>query len=244
MTDWKPASITAVIMAGGRGERMRRSGSSLPKPLIKLAGRPLILHLARGLHERGCGPIRIALGHRADEIAAELARLAAVHPELELHWQDTGACTGNAGRLLKLGENLPADTFLMCWCDGLSDLDLRAMLAFHQDHGRLATVAAVREPARFGVLDLTGDRVEAFREKDRRDRRWINGGYCLLEPGVTEFIYDDSEAWEAGPMQRLIEADQLHAYRHEGFWEALDTTADRDRLARHMEQEGTPWKTD
>ncbi len=244
MTEPKPASMTAVIMAGGRGERMRRSGSSRPKPLVELAGQPLVLHLARRLHEQGCRPIRIALGHHGDEIADDLARLAERHPELDLEWQDTGASTGNAGRLLKLGENLPQQTFLMCWCDGLSDLDLRAMLAFHRDHGRLATVAAVREPARFGVLDLDGDRVEAFREKNRNDQRWINGGYYILEPRVIAFIHDDSEAWETGPMRRLIEADQLRAYRHEGFWEALDTTADRDRLARRIEQEGLPWQTD
>jgi len=236
-----PGSMTAVIMAGGRGERMRRSGSLAPKPLTDLNGQPLALHLARFLHDQGCHPILFALGHHAAVVSRELAKLDRLHPALGLQWQDTGRSTGNAGRLLQLRALLPDGTFLMCWCDGLSDLDLAAMRAFHRGHGRLATIAAVREPARFGVLELEGDRVGAFREKDSLDRRWINGGFFLLEPQAVDFVHDEREAWESGPMQRLIEADQLRAYRHPGFWAALDTTVDRDQLVvRCIDYRGSP----
>ena len=228
-------------MAGGRGERMRRTGSPVPKPLTDLGGQPLALHLARYLHGQGCRPILFALGHQAKAVADELARLDRRHPGLELQWTDTGRASGNGGRLLRLGARLPQKTFLMCWCDGLSDLDLSAMLAFHRAHGRLATVAAVREPARFGVLELDRERVCAFREKDGVDQRWINGGFFLLEPAAVDFVHDPSEAWEAGPMQRLIAADQLRAYRHDGFWAALDSTLDRDQLLRRMDADDSPW---
>ena len=235
-------SLTAVIMAGGRGERMRRSGSPVPKVLTDLAGQPLALHLARLLHRQGCSPILFALGHRAEEVSVGLDKLRRQHAHLGLQWQDTGESSGNAGRLRKLGSLIPQHTFLMCWCDGLSNLDLHTMYSFHRAHGRLATVAAVHEPMRFGVLDLKSDLVTAFREKNAADQRWINGGYFLLEPQVIDFIHNEEEAWESGPMQRLINADQLRAYRHTGFWEALDSTADRDRLAQRMEGGGIPWR--
>ena len=222
---------------------MRRSGSPVAKPLTDLGGQPLALHLARYLHGQGCQPILFALGHQAPAVATELRRLDREHPELGLQWRDTGSSTGNGGRLLRLGTQLPCSSFLMCWCDGLSDLDLPAMLAFHYAHGRLATVAAVREPARFGVLELDHDRVSAFREKDSADRRWINGGFFMLEPAAVDFVHDPGEAWESGPMQRLIAADQLRAYRHNGFWAALDSTVDRDQLARRMSATDSPWQT-
>lgn len=220
--------MQAVIMAGGRGTRMRRSGSPPPKALTPLAGQPLLTHVCRHLHAHGVTRIVVALGHRADEIAAAMNRVREHLPGVELAWIDTGTDCGNGGRLLRLGSHAPDRTFVMCWCDAVTDLDLTAMRDFHARHGRAATIAAVPEPPRWGQLDMDGDRVLEMREKHAADRRWINGGYCVLEPAVIDLVGDAGESWERGALQRLIAADDLRAWRHAGFWSAIDTLSDRD----------------
>lgn len=222
--------MLAIIIAGGRGERMHRSGGRAPKALTPLNGEPLIAHLCRHLQQHGIDRVVVALGHRADETASGLRSLRSRSGGLELDWVDTGCDCGNAGRLLRLGPHTPQERFVMCWCDAITDLDLTAMCAEHARHGDSATIAAVREPPRWGQLELAGDRVVQMREKAAVDRRWINGGYFVLEPDVLALVGHPGESWEEGALQRLVAADQLRAWRHEGFWAAVDTLADRDEI--------------
>lgn len=226
--------MLAIIIAGGRGERMQRSGSSVPKALTPFNGQPLIAQLCRHLNQHGVDRVVVALGHRAEETAAGLHRLRPQLAGLRLDWVDAGKDCGNGGRLLRLGRHRPAQTFIMCWCDAITDLDLRSMRAAHEQRGRLATIAAVREPPRWGQLDLDGERVIEMREKAAADRRWINGGYFVLEPKALDFVDNPSESWEEGALPRLIAADQLLAWRHEGFWAAIDTLADRDDIEARL----------
>lgn len=218
--------MRGVIVAGGAGERMRHSGSTLPKPLTPLLGQPLIAHVAGLLQAHGCDELLVLLGRHAEEMIQGLESLRTRRPELNLHWRETGEHTANAGRLLRVRDELAGQHFVMAWCDILTNLDLSAMLAFHQHHGGLATVAAVRPEPRFGQLDIDGDRVTGFREKHRQDQPWINAGIFVLEPGVFDCIPDENEAWEAGPMQRLLARCELRAWRHDGFWHAIDSLAD------------------
>jgi glucose-1-phosphate cytidylyltransferase len=215
-----------VIVAGGAGERMRLSGSTVPKPLTPLLGQPLVVHVAGLLRAHGCSDVLVLLGHHAGAIAEALQGLRRQQPELNLRWRDTGARCGNAGRLLKVRKELVDGPFVMTWCDIFTDLDLSAMRAFHARQGGLATVAAVRPRPRFGRLEIEGQRVIGFREKCQQDEVWVNGGIFVLEPAVLECIRDENEAWEHGPMQRLIAASQLSAYRHPGHWHAIDSLAD------------------
>ena len=221
-------------MAGGRGERMRRSGSPTPKLLTPLGGVPLVVHLCRHLRLHGVDRIVVALGHRAAETGVELDRLRSERPDLDLDWLDTGSDCGNGGRLLRLGRYSPARPFLMCWCAAVADLDLGAMTAFHARRRRLATLAAVPEPPRWGQLALQGERVVELREKESVDQRWINGGYFVLEPEAIDQVRDIGDSWERGALQRLIATDQLNAWRHRGFWSAIDTLADRDRVEARL----------
>jgi len=222
--------VLAIIVAGGRGERMQRSGGHAPKALTPLSGEPLIAHLCGHLQQHGIDRVVVALGHRADEIIRGLSSLRSQLSGLSLDWVDTGRDCGNAGRLLRLGPHTPKQTFVMCWCDAITDLDITSMRAEHARHGCSATIAAVREPPRWGQLELAGDRVVQMREKADVDRRWINGGYFVLEPRVLELVEHPGESWEQGALQRLVAADQLRAWRHAGYWAAVDTLADREEV--------------
>ncbi len=233
--------MQAVIVAGGRGRRMRESGASVPKPLVALAGQPLIAHIAAHLQRHDFSRIVVAVGERAATVMRGVELINAQDRGLELECVDTGKDTGNAGRLLHLRKTLTEPRFLMCWCDVVRDLDLGAMVEAHREHGRLATLAAVPEPARFGYLQLEGDRIQDFCEKDSSDQRWINAGYAMLESTVLDRIQDSSESWERQTLPGLIADDQVRAFCHEGNWQAVDSLADRDRLELELQQGRCPW---
>jgi glucose-1-phosphate cytidylyltransferase len=153
----------------------------------------------------------------------------------------TGLKTDTGGRIRRLEPHLGKGTFMLTWCDGLSDLDLRSLLEFHLDHGRLATVTAVRPPPRFGRLTLKGDRVVSFVEKPPVRDEWINGAFFVLEPGVFDYIDGDGSKWERGPMESLAKDGELMAFRHEGFWQCMDTKCERDYLNRLWREGRAPW---
>jgi glucose-1-phosphate cytidylyltransferase len=155
----------------------------------------------------------------------------------------TGANTMTGGRILRLKDRLDDGTFMLTYGDGLSDVDLRALLAFHRGHGRIATVTAVHPPARFGALELSGDRVATFSEKPQAGEGWINGGFFVFEPGVLEYLDDDTTILERTPLERLAEDRQLMAYRHEGFWQPMDTLREKEILETLWTNGIAPWKT-
>jgi glucose-1-phosphate cytidylyltransferase len=164
-------------------------------------------------------------------------------PNWTVHLIDTGALTDTGGRIKRLAPYIGDSTFMLTWCDGLSDVDLDRLLAFHRAHRKLATVTAVRQPARFGYLDLDREQVRGFREKPDDGEGWINGAFFVLEPGVFEYIKDDTTSWERGPMAELAANGQLAAYRHNSFWQCMDTLREKRMLEDLWRSGKAPWKT-
>jgi len=254
--------MKVVILAGGFGTRLTEETTVVPKPMVEIGGRPLLWHIMKIYAEHGFGEFVIALGYKSEVIkryffdfqvldgslTIDLAtRQITPHGRPAGHWKihlvETGLETLTGGRLLRLKPLLQDGTFMLTYGDGVSDIDLRALLAFHQSHGKLGTVTAVRPPARFGGLafDATG-KVSKFIEKSQLGEGWINGGFMVLEPGVFTYLKDDSSSLESDALERLAGAGQLMAYQHDRFWQCMDTLRDK-RLLEHLWSSGeAPWK--
>lgn len=250
-----------VILAGGRGSRLSEETGTRPKPMVEIGGRPMLWHLMSFFSCHGLKDFVVACGYRGDLIK-EYFRNIYLHESdfsidlrdgtmttinaSRIDWRvsvvDTGLETMTGGRIKRLAPILGDGTFMVTYGDGLADVDIRSLLAFHRAHGRLATVTAVRPPARFGNLRLTGDRVENFAEKPQAEEGWINGGFFVLEPGVLDFIDGDMISFEHEPLVRLTEAGQLMAFRHPGFFQPMDTKRERDLLESLWASERAPWK--
>ncbi len=224
--------MKVCILAGGRGTRL--GPDCPPKPLLPVGGKPLLWHVMQLYASRGFDDFRIALGYEAARIARGLR--AASEPAWHLDLRDTGIATDTGGRVAQLMRDIEDSCFLT-WADGLSDVDIDALLAFHRSHGRLATLTSVRPPQRFGYLELDGERVTRFAEKRCPVELWINGAFFVLEPGVRAFLGD---SFERDCLPRLAAAGELMAFRHEGFWQCADTVAEWQLLQR-LWQRGAPW---
>ncbi len=229
-----------VILCGGRGERLGAMTTGTPKALVEVGGRPILWHIMRGYASQGFRDFVLCLGYREDAFRNN-DRYLPDDCMVELLY--TGENTQTGGRLKRAASRLGDGTFLLTWCDGVSDVDLHTLLAFHRAHGKLATVTAVHPPPRFGAVTLDGDRVMAFVEKPPAAREWINGAFFALEPGALAYASGDDSAWECGPMGQLAADGQLMAFRHEGFWQCMDTPRDRDTLERSWLGGKAPWKT-
>jgi glucose-1-phosphate cytidylyltransferase len=165
------------------------------------------------------------------------------HPAWEVDLVDTGLETLTGGRIKRLAPWLGNQTFMLTWCDAVANVDLNALLKFHRSHGRLATVTAVRPPPRFGRLFIEGDKVTQFKEKAQDSEGWINGAFFVLEPGIFDYIQGDNTQWEKEPLERLAKEDQLMAYRHNGFWQCMDTIHEKQLLEKLWQSGQAPWKT-
>jgi glucose-1-phosphate cytidylyltransferase len=233
--------VKTAILAGGLGTRFLDETRDKPKPMVEIGGRPILWHIMRYYAHFGHADFVVALGYRGDVVRGFFDSGGG-----DVSWRvrlaDTGPDTSNGGRLLRLRPELGEATFFLTWGDGLSDVDLVRLLAFHRSHGKLATLTAVHPPSRFGELDLEGDRVERFREKPRDEQRWINGAFFVLEPGIFDYIVGDDTVWEREPLERLAAEGQLMAYRHEGFWQCMDTSQERDSLESLWASGQAPWK--
>ena len=253
--------MKTVLLAGGLGTRLAEETEVRPKPMVQIGERPILWHIMKGYAAHGFNEFCVALGYKGAEIkryfvdykdldgsmTLSLKERRVVshdrHPEdWVIHFQETGLETLTGGRLRRMRHLLADGTFMMTYGDGVSDVDPAKVLAFHRAHGALATVTAVRPPARFGGLEFDGDRVTRFSEKPQAGEGWINGGFFVLEPGVLDYIGGDDVAFEREPLERLAAERQLVAYRHEGFWQCMDTLRDK-RLLESLWQEGrAPWK--
>lgn len=238
--------IPVAILAGGKGTRMGPLTETTPKPLLPIGGIPVLCHILRHYAEAGSRRFVIATGYRGGEIAAlfeggHCRHAFSAGPEGTVTVLDTGPDTETGGRLLRLRPELGDATFMLTWGDGLSDVDLADLLAFHRGHGRLATLTAVHPPGRFGHLTLENDRVTLFEEKPEHEPGWINGAYFVLEPGVFDYIHSGDESWERGALSRLAAAGELMAYRHEGFWRCMDTPAELEILDGLWRSGRAPW---
>lgn len=241
--------MKVVILAGGLGSRLSEETAHRPKPLIQIGGRPILWHIMMHYAASGFRDFVVATGYKGEMVREYLdgVRVGVGPGAVEARgWRvevvDTGPWTKTGGRLRQLAPLLRGETFFMTWADGVSDVDLRALLAFHRGHGRMATVTAVHPPPRFGRLTLDGDRVTVFAEKPEAPDEWVSGAFFVLEPSVLPYIAGDGTSWEHEPMERLVREGQLMAYRHDGFWQCMDTARDREVLESRWFENRAPWK--
>ena len=250
-----------VLLAGGKGSRISEESVVRPKPMIEIGGRPILWHIMKLYAHHGFSDFIVCLGykgymikeyfmnfflHHSDVTIDTAANKILYHQTASEPWRvtliDTGEETQTGGRLLRARRFLTDDTFALTYGDGLADLNLGAALAFHRAHGKLATLTAVIPPGRYGAVDLDGDRVVRFVEKPPGDGGYINGGFFILNNAVLDRIAGDATGWESEPLQSLARDDELRAYRHRGFWHAMDTLRDRNHLEELWRSGRAPWK--
>ena len=242
------------ILAGGRGTRLAGETPDRPKPLVEVGRRPILWHVMKYYAHFGFSHFAIALGYQGEKIReyfqdgnghsssdCDPVAPAVASDDWSVDLVDTGLETGTGGRIKRLAPYLGGSTFMLTWSDGVSDVNLVRLLQFHRSHGRLATVTAVHPPPRFGRLSLRGHVVEQFAEKTPGEDEWINGAFFVLEPGVFDYIEDDATLWERKPMERLARDGQLMAYKHESFWQCMDTPQDKMALEQMWAEGNAPW---
>jgi len=251
----------AVILAGGLGTRLGEETQAIPKPMVSIGDSPILWHILKIYSSYGINEFVICLGykgyaikeyfsnyflHRAD-VSFDLAKNSfEVHGGRVEPWKitliDTGLGTMTGGRLKRVREYIGPDPFCMTYGDGLADIDIGKLMAFHREQRLPATVTAVRPPGRFGAMEVDKSIVRGFREKPLGDGAWINGGFFVLEPSVIDLIESDETTWEREPMEELANTGQLAAFRHDGFWQPMDTLRDRNQLQSLWDSGKAPWK--
>ena len=254
--------MKAVILAGGLGTRISEESSVRPKPMVEIGGRPILWHVMKTYSHFGINDFVICLGYKGAVIKEFFANYAllmsdvtirletnevTVHHRRAEPWSvtlvDTGEHTMTGGRLKAVRNFLGDEDFCFTYGDGVSDVDIGALVAFHRAHGRLATVTSVVPPGRYGALDVgANDQVKRFLEKPRGDGGVINGGYFVLSPKVIDLIEGDQTSWEAEPLEALASGGNLFAYHHRGFWHPMDTLRDKNHLESLWAAGNAPWK--
>ena len=253
--------MKVVILAGGRGIRISEETSTKPKPMVEIGGNPILWYIMSLYASRGLKEFILALGYKGEIIKDFFMRYQTSNSDIEVDlasgqlqfhrthrcdWNvrliDTGLETLTGGRVKRLEPFLRAEgTFMLTYGDGLSDIDVSRLLSFHRDHGKIATITAVRPPARFGTMAFDGDRVVEFKEKPQTGEGWINGGFFVFEPEVFDYLVDDRTILERDPLERLAADGQLMAHRHTGFWQCMDTMRDKIHLEELIKNKNTPW---
>lgn len=252
--------MKVVILAGGLGTRLSEETDRVPKPMVEIGGWPILWHIMKIYGHHGLTDFVICLGykgyvikeyfsnfllHRSDVVcdlkSGEQTYLDSHSEPWRVTLIETGMETMTGGRLKRIRRHLGDETFCMTYGDGLADIDIGALVKHHRDSGRLATVTAIHQPARFGALRLDDGRVVEMREKAAGDGNWINGGFFVLEPGVIDRIEADDTVWEHGPMEGLAADGELTAYQHHGFWQPMDTLRERNLLEQAWMEGRAPW---
>lgn len=252
--------MKAVILAGGLGTRLAEETSARPKPMVEIGGRPILWHIMGLYGANGVSEFVVACGYKGEAIKRYFSEFhyfssdlvvslqtgdrtvtSAQAPNWRVHCIDTGLNTMTGGRLLRLKPLLRDGAFLCTYGDGLSDVSIKALLEFHRSHGKLATVTAVHPPARFGLLEIDGDAVSRFSEKPQTRRDWINGGFFVFEPGILDYIEGDHASLEKDVLERVASDGQLMAYRHDGFFQPMDTLREKQLLEELWSTGNAPW---
>ena len=253
--------MKAVILAGGLGTRLSEETEAVPKPMVHIGGKPLLWHIMKIYSAHGIHDFIVCCGYKGyvikeyfanyflhmSDVTFDLSKnKRKVHQNFGESWQvtlvDTGEQTMTGGRLKRVKDYLDDGTFCMTYGDGVSDVDIKASIAFHKKKKSLATVTAVRPPGRFGTLTVKENKVLKFDEKTPGDGAWINGGFFVLEPSVLKFIEDDATIWERDTLKRLAEKSKLSAFEHAGFWHPMDTLRDKKMLEDLWQSGKAPWK--
>jgi glucose-1-phosphate cytidylyltransferase len=249
------------ILAGGVGSRLSEETVLKPKPMVEIGGKPILWHIMRHYAHFGFKEFAIALGYKGEQIKKYFADYASLSGSLsvnlatgqvehhdkreKLDWRidliDTGVDTNTGGRIKRLQPFLGSETFMLTWGDGVSDIDLSKLLEFHRSHGKLATVTAVHPVARFGQMVVSGANVTEFSEKPQTTTDWINGAFFVLEPAIFDYIEGDDTAWDYGPMVRLAQEGELMAFKHESFWQCMDTLREKKLLEELWASGKAPW---
>jgi glucose-1-phosphate cytidylyltransferase len=252
--------MKAIILAGGFGTRISEESHLKPKPMIEIGGKPILWHIMKIYSHYGINDFVICLGYKGyvikeyfanyflhtSDVTFDIATNSMeVHQRYAEPWRvtliDTGLETLTGGRLKRVRDYVNGETFCFTYGDGVANVDLGRLLAFHRENRKLATVMAVQPPGRYGALRIEGNTVLSFQEKPAGDNAWINGGFFVLEPDVLDYIESDQTSWEAEPLQQLAQDRQLSAYHHDGFWHAMDTLRDKNYL-EELWRATPPWR--
>jgi glucose-1-phosphate cytidylyltransferase len=256
--------IKIVILCGGLGTRLSEETQAKPKPMVEIGGRPILWHIMKIYERYGFNNFSLALGYKGEGIKDYFLNYHARLSDLTVHLKSgqtdysnpmaedwnvsligTGANTMTGGRLLRLKQHLqPHGTFMLTYGDGVSDVDVEKLLAFHRSHGKLATVTAVRPSARFGGMHIGEGKVLDFKEKPQSGEGWINGGFFVFESDIFNYLTDDATVLERSPLESLAKEGQLMAYEHFGYWQCMDTIRDRDALQSLWDSGKAPWVKD
>ena len=220
--------MKCVILAGGKGTRIAELTKKIPKPMIKISGKPIIHHIIKHYSNYGFKDFIIATGYKKNIIINFFKKKKM--KGLNIKVIDTGINTMTGGRLKRLEKYLKNETFMLTYGDGLSNVNLKKLLQFHKKNKKLATLTAVRPPARFGVIKFKRQHVSYFKEKAKLDEGWINGGFFVIEPEFLKFIKGDSTYLEREPLEQITKKKQLVAFKHKGFWQCMDTKRDQEKL--------------
>lgn len=253
--------MKAVILAGGLGTRISEESTARPKPMIEIGGRPILWHIMKSYSAHGIHDFIICLGYKGyiikeyfanyflhmSDVTFDMRNNAmTVHQNNAEPWHvtlvDTGELTMTGGRLKRVADYVAGEDFCCTYGDGVGDVDITSLVAFHRQCGRLATLTAVQPPGRFGSLALDETRVLSFQEKPRGDGGWINGGFFVLSPRVLDYIEGDGTFWEREPLEKLAAEGQLSVHRHKGFWQPMDTLRDKTQLEKLWAAGKAPWK--
>jgi glucose-1-phosphate cytidylyltransferase len=231
--------MNTVILCGGKGTRLSEETRICPKPLVKVGREPILHHIMQSYRKFGFKDFFLATGYLGEQIQ-DFANKCTEKENVTVI--NTGENTLTGGRLLRIKNQLAKETvFMVTYGDGVCDVNIEELVKFHKKHGKIATVTAVRPPARFGVMKLNGDKVEYFHEKSQTDTGWINGGYFVFNSEIFDYLIDDNSVLEEYPLQKLTAEGELMAFKHSGFWQCMDTLRDKEFLNELCEQGVTPW---
>jgi len=252
--------VKVILLAGGFGTRLAEYTDIIPKPMVPIGGKPILWHIMQTYSYFGYKDFYVALGYKAEVIKEFFLNYRALNADftvdlstgnLKPHqldpvdWQVTLVHTGDSsmtgGRVKRMKSYIGNEAFMLTYGDGVANIDIDALLTFHRSHGKMVTVSAVRPAARFGELELDGNRVESFQEKPQLHEGWINGGFFVIEPEFFDLITDDETLLEREPLEQAAAAGELMAYRHDGFWHCMDTKRDHE-LLEELWSKGAPWK--
>ena len=253
--------MKVILLAGGFGSRLSEYTEAIPKPMVAVGGRPIVWHIMRTYAHFGHKDFYLALGYRAEIIKEYFLHYRSMNADFSVDlttgrmtphqtdaadWRVTLVNTGlesmTGGRVKRMQRFIGNETSMLTYGDGVADIDLERLLAFHRSHGKMVTVTAVHPGARFGELEITGDRVDSFQEKPQTKQGWVNGGYFVIEPEFFDLIAGDATILEREPLEQAAKMGELMAFRHEGFWQCMDTKRDLDALENLWQSGQAPWR--